>query len=56
MPVNESVRKQTAWGGAAGIALLAFALVYRFFPSLIHVTPVADAPRAARAGPDRFPA
>ena len=47
MPVNESVRKQTAWGGAAGIALLAFALVYRFFPSLIHVTPVADAPRAA---------
>jgi formylglycine-generating enzyme required for sulfatase activity len=39
MPAQESVRKQTTWGGAAGILLLAFALVYRFFPGLIHVTP-----------------
>lgn len=35
----ENVRKQTTWGGAAGIALLGFALVYRFFPEVIHVSP-----------------
>lgn len=35
----ENVRKQTTWGGAAGIALLGFALVYRFFPDVIHVSP-----------------
>ncbi|UXI69800.1 SUMF1/EgtB/PvdO family nonheme iron enzyme [Tahibacter amnicola] len=39
MPGNENFRKQTTWGGAAGIALLGFALVYRFFPGLIHVSP-----------------
>jgi len=44
MPAQESVRKQTSWGGAAGILLLAFALVYRFFPGLIHVTPLQHAP------------
>lgn len=39
MAGQENVRKQTAWGGAAGIALLGFALVYRFFPEIIHVSP-----------------
>ena len=51
MPGTETVRKQTTWGGAAGIALLGFALVYRFFPDLIHVQPGARtaAPRIALA-------
>lgn len=39
MPGTEVVRKQTTLGGAAGIALLVFALVYRFFPGWIHITP-----------------
>jgi len=33
MPGTEVVRKQTVLGGAAGIALLAFALAYRFYPA-----------------------
>jgi len=32
MPGSDVVNKQTALGGAAGIALLLFALLYRFFP------------------------
>ena len=54
MPGTEIVRKQTTWGGAAGIALLGFALVYRFFPDLIHVEPgrrVAAPPTAATSAP-----
>jgi len=38
MPASEITRKHTL-GGAAGIALLAFALTYRFFPSLLHLQP-----------------
>ena len=33
MPGTEVVRKQTVLGGAAGIALLVFALLYRFYPA-----------------------
>jgi formylglycine-generating enzyme required for sulfatase activity len=33
MPGTEVVRKQTVLGGAAGIVLLAFALIYRFYPA-----------------------
>jgi formylglycine-generating enzyme required for sulfatase activity len=52
MPGTEVVRKQTVLGGAAGIALLAFALIYRFYPGASHVEPqtappVAPAPVAA---------
>jgi hypothetical protein len=36
MPGTEIARKQHALGGAAGIAVLAFALVYRFFPGILH--------------------
>ncbi|MEO8804139.1 MAG: SUMF1/EgtB/PvdO family nonheme iron enzyme [Rudaea sp.] len=32
MPGTEVVRKQTVLGGAAGIALIAFALIWRFYP------------------------
>jgi formylglycine-generating enzyme required for sulfatase activity len=41
MPGTEIARKQHALGGAAGIAMLAFALVYRFFPGILHVQPQA---------------
>ena len=39
MPGTEIARKQHTLGGAAGIAVLAFALVYRFFPGILHVQP-----------------
>ena len=39
MPGPEVARKQHTLGGAAGIALLVFALVYRFFPGILHMQP-----------------
>ncbi len=39
MPGTEVARKQHTLGGAAGIALLAFALMYRFFPGWLHLQP-----------------
>ncbi|MEO7430784.1 MAG: formylglycine-generating enzyme family protein [Dokdonella sp.] len=39
MPGPEVARKQHTLGGAAGIALLAFALAYRLFPSALHIEP-----------------
>src|SRR6186713_3407513 len=39
MPGTEIARKQHALGGAAGIAVLALALAYRFFPGFLHVQP-----------------
>ena len=33
MPGTEVVRKQTVLGGAAGIALIAFSLIWRFYPA-----------------------
>ena len=52
MPGTEVVQKQTVLGGAAGIALLAFALIWRFYPGGHHAEPqtapqVAPAPVAA---------
>ncbi|MEO7064588.1 MAG: SUMF1/EgtB/PvdO family nonheme iron enzyme [Dokdonella sp.] len=47
MPGTEVARKQHTLGGAAGIALLAFALVYRFYPGILHMEPLAEAPVAA---------
>ena len=41
MPGTEIARKQHALGGAAGIAVLALALAYRFFPDMLHVQPQA---------------
>ncbi|HEY0180126.1 MAG TPA: SUMF1/EgtB/PvdO family nonheme iron enzyme [Dokdonella sp.] len=46
MPGSEVVRKQHTLGGAAGIALLAFALAYRFFPGLLHLKPLAPPPES----------
>ncbi|GAA0720077.1 formylglycine-generating enzyme family protein [Dokdonella soli] len=39
MPGTEVARKQHTLGGAAGLALLAFALAYRFFPGVLHIQP-----------------
>jgi len=44
MPGTEEVRKQSVLGGAAGIALLAFALAYRFYPSSGRVEPQPPQP------------
>jgi formylglycine-generating enzyme required for sulfatase activity len=51
MPGSEVVRKQSVLGGAAGIALLVFALIYRFYPSGEGrvAPPEAPAPSPARA-------
>ncbi|MBB3228417.1 formylglycine-generating enzyme required for sulfatase activity [Luteibacter sp. Sphag1AF] len=46
MPSTETVRRQRAIGGAAGVAVLAFALFYHFFPELMHVQPHAQTPGA----------
>jgi len=53
MPGTEVARKQHTLGGAAGIALIAFALVYRFFPGILHLQPpepVAASQSGTRAG------
>ena len=42
MPGTEVARKQHTLGGAAGIALLAFALAYRFFPGVLHLQPLPE--------------
>lgn len=39
MPGTENVNKQRNLGGALGIAVLLFALVYRFFPGILHYEP-----------------
>ncbi|MGH8090029.1 MAG: formylglycine-generating enzyme family protein, partial [Rudaea sp.] len=48
MPGTEVVSKQAVYGGAAGIALLAFALIYRFYPGNPSV-PAAHSPPAEPA-------
>ncbi len=52
MPGTEIVRKQTVLGGAAGIALLAFALVYRFYPVGGHIVLHSPVPTEPSAVPD----
>jgi formylglycine-generating enzyme required for sulfatase activity len=44
MQRTETVRRQRALGGALGIVVLGFALVYHFFPGLMHVSPASSAP------------
>jgi formylglycine-generating enzyme required for sulfatase activity len=51
MPGTEVVRKQTVLGGAAGIALLAFALIYRFYPAAGPKPPPAQEPVPVASGP-----
>ena len=52
MPGTEIVRKQTVLGGAAGIALLAIALVYRFYPVGGHIALHSPVPTEPTAAPD----
>jgi formylglycine-generating enzyme required for sulfatase activity len=52
MPGTEIARKQHALGGAAGLAVLALALAYRFFPGVLHVEP-QRAPQIATTSPVR---
>lgn len=52
MPSKETVRRQRALGGALGVVVLALALVYHFFPRVLHVEPSATAThRAMNLGP-----
>ncbi len=52
MPGSDVVNKQTALGGAAGIALLLFALLYRFFPGGVgSVSLPQSATQERTAGP-----
>jgi formylglycine-generating enzyme required for sulfatase activity len=46
MPGSDVVNKQTAFGGAAGIALLLLALIYRFHPGM----PMLESPGVAGEG------
>lgn len=51
MPGSDVVNKQTALGGAAGIAVLLFALLYRFFPGVTGPTSSpASVPEERRTG------
>jgi formylglycine-generating enzyme required for sulfatase activity len=56
MPGTEVARKQHTLGGAAGIALLVLALVYRFFPGVLHVQPQMTQSLATSAASQRVPA
>jgi formylglycine-generating enzyme required for sulfatase activity len=44
MPNNATLRRQRTLGGALGVIVLGFALIYHFFPRLFHVNPT-QAPR-----------
>ncbi|MEP6483141.1 MAG: SUMF1/EgtB/PvdO family nonheme iron enzyme [Rudaea sp.] len=52
MPGTEIVRKQTVLGGAAGIALLVFALMYRFYPVGGHIVLHSPTPAEPTGTPD----
>jgi formylglycine-generating enzyme required for sulfatase activity len=63
MPNPQTLTRQHAIGGAIGVALLAFALVYRFFPQALkvepailrsHTTTVSNAPGRTGAAPRRL--
>lgn len=56
MPGSEVARKQQTLGAAAGLALLAFALAYRFFPDLLHVQPSPQQPVATISPQQHAPA
>src|SRR5690242_10932537 len=63
MPNPQTLTRQHAIGGLIGVALLAFALVYRFFPQALKVEPailrsrtavVSSAPARTGAVPRRL--
>jgi formylglycine-generating enzyme required for sulfatase activity len=50
MPSNATLRRQRALGGGLGIAVLACALTYHFFPRVFHVDPEQAPHRAMSLG------
>ncbi|MDE2272423.1 MAG: SUMF1/EgtB/PvdO family nonheme iron enzyme [Xanthomonadaceae bacterium] len=63
MPKPQSLNRQHAIGGAIGVAVLVFALAYRFFPEALKVEPamlkshpaaVSSAPAAVGAAPRKL--
>lgn len=55
MPGSELTRKQHTLGGTAGIALLALALAYRFFPGWFHLQPPPEPVAAPSVAGQRAP-
>ncbi|WP_300620878.1 formylglycine-generating enzyme family protein [Dokdonella sp.] len=55
MPGSDATRKQNTLGGIAGMALLAFALAYRFFPGLLHIEPAPEPVAAGNVPGQRAP-
>lgn len=53
MPGTAATNKQNVLGGIAGLALLAFALTYRFFPGIVHAPPQQPPEIATRAPASR---
>jgi formylglycine-generating enzyme required for sulfatase activity len=55
MPSNATLRRQRTLGGALGVIVLGFALMYHFFPRVFHVNP-AEAPRRSMSLGAQVPA
>jgi formylglycine-generating enzyme required for sulfatase activity len=50
MPSNATLRRQRALGGALGVIVLGFALMYHFLPRLFHVDPTRAPRRSMSMG------
>jgi len=50
MPSNATLRRQRTLGGALGVIVLGFALMYHFFPRLFHVDPTLTPRRSMSMG------
>ncbi|MFC5435394.1 SUMF1/EgtB/PvdO family nonheme iron enzyme [Rhodanobacter umsongensis] len=50
MPSNATLRRQRTLGGAMGVIVLGFALMYHFFPRLFHVDPTQTPRRSMSMG------
>jgi formylglycine-generating enzyme required for sulfatase activity len=50
MPSNATLRRQRALGGALGVLVLGFALIYHFFPRVFHVDPTLAPRRSMSMG------
>lgn len=50
MPSNATLRRQRTLGGALGVIVLGFALMYHFFPRLFHVDPTQTPRRSMSMG------
>lgn len=55
MPSNATLRRQRTLGGALGVIVLGFALMYHFFPRIFHVDPT-QAPRRSMSMGAQMPA